>query len=1002
MPLVIAATASSAPAARARSFFMPSTVLGSVERRRLSTRATIASRQTARYDLLVPGVSIDLRRVASGAGSLSDDLMPKEPRIAGPSVSHVLSVPDAPHFRRIVEQARVGIWTLDESGRTTFANDRIAAMVGHAAPELIGRQFTDLVGPNSRDWAQSSLDASKRGVAEQGGVCDLVARDGRAIRARCDLSPLQDDAGQIAGTLIVVTPADEGDTSLRHLASLVQNIGDFVGMCDLQFRPFFVNRAGAQAIALANRPDATVFDFFFEEDHEFLRSEFFPKVLSEGNAAVDIRFRHFTTGEPVWMHYHVVRLDDADGKPSGYATISQDLSERKRSEDLLMQIAAEKEESLRRFRELADSMPQIVWSATADGVVDYRNRRWYELTGTTSPAGVDLFGFLHRDDLEPVTQAWRTCLETGTPLEIELRLKFPTEAEHRWYVARANPVRDAAGAIVKWYGTHTDIHDWKVAEASLIESRERLRVALDASATGTFRWDIQTNRLEWDENLDRLFGLAAGESARSFDEFVARVHHDDRAEVVARCELCAREGVDFAMEFRVVWPDGTVRWLADRGRSYLDARGRLAYMTGACVDVTDRKVAEERLARKRRILEMIARGRPLASTLQAIVALLESQWPDAVPSVMLVDDAGRMHVGAATRLPAEYAASLEGLPIGPAVGSCGTAAYRGEPVLVPDITQDPLWADYHHLAAPFGLRACWSVPIIASTGRVVGTIAVYYHEPRLPHSMETELAMDAATSLAAIAIERSLIEEALHEHARALVSANQNKDQFLARLAHELRNPLGAIQTALEIFKLMLDQASPLQRPRAVIDRQTRHMIRLIDELSDLSRIGTGKMEIQREPVELGAIATDAAETIRPLAAARHQRLELHLPPAPIIVTGDSARLNQVCVNLLNNAVKYTQVGGAIDLSVDSQGGTARIAVRDNGMGIPGDMLTKVFDLYTQAESVGEHAQGGVGIGLHLVQSLVRLHGGTVTARSEGPGRGTEFIVSLPLDSSGS
>ena len=899
-------------------------------------------------------------------------------------------------YRRIVEQAQVGIWTLDSDGVTDFVNDRLAVMLGYPPAELKGRRFTDFVRPGSMDWAEARFDTRKRGVPEEGGVCDLLTRDGRTIQVRYDASPIRDDDGRIIGALAVVTQATEADAHLRHFAYLAQNTSDFVGMCDLEFRPFFVNKAGAQAVSMADRSDATVFDFFFEEDHEFLRREFFPKVLREGNGSIDIRFKHFVTGEPVWMRYNVVRIEDSEGRATGYATISQDLSERKRSEDLLMRIATEQEESLQRLRELADSMPQIVWSATADGVVDYRNRRWYELTGTTQLGEVDSTVFVHPDDRAPAAQCWAGCLASGAPLEAEFRLRFPGDDEYRWYVARGVPVRNAAGQVIKWYGTHTDIHEWKLAEAHLSESRERLRAALEASTTGTFRWNIQTNDLEWDDSLDRLFGLTPGESPRTLEGFIASVHPDDRRAVIEQCEVCAREGVDFEMEFRVVWPDGTVRWLIDRGRSYVDGGGRPTYMTGACVDVTQRKAVEERLAHKRRILERIARGAPLAEVLEAVVKLLESHWPDAIASIMLVDETGRLRVGAAPRLPPSYASSIEGLRIGPAAGSCGTAVYRREPVMVSDVDTDALWADYKHLIMPFGLRACWSVPIATSAGRIVGTIAVYYHEPRLPRSSETELALDTAASLAAIAIEKGLFEQALHEHARALTAANQNKDAFLARLAHELRNPLGAIQTALEVFRLMLEESSPMQRPRGVIDRQTKHMIRLIDELSDLSRIGTGKMELRQQHVDVLAIASEAAETIRPLAMGRQQRLELVLPSAPAGVVGDPARLTQVCLNLLNNAVKYTPEGGTIELAVTGTERMVSICVSDNGIGIAPEMLPRVFDLYAQADPAGEHAQGGVGIGLHLVQSLVRLHGGSVTASSDGPGCGSRFEVSLP------
>ena len=695
------------------------------------------------------------------------------------------------------------------------------------------------------------------------------------------------------------------------------------------------------------------------------------------------------------VHCAAAPIRGDDGAPLGEMAIITELPQ-EQSEDLLQQIAAEKDEALARFRELADSMPQIVWSTTADGTVDYLNRRWYELTSTTRLNERDPYEFVHPDDRAHAANQWSRCAGEGTPLELEFRLKFPSDPAYRWYLARGLPVRDASGRIVRWYGTHTDIHEWKVAEAGLSESRERLLAALAASATGTFRWDIQTNDLDWDASLQRLFGLTPASSPRTLEEFVARVHPDDRAAVIAQCDRCAREGLDFELEFRIVRPDGTVRWIAERGRSGLDAEGRPLYMTGACVDVTDRKAAENSLSHKRRILEMIAGGAPLADTLHAIVALLESHWPDAIAAVMIVDDDGRLHVGAAPRLPSALASALEGLPVSPSSGPCGAAASRREPVIASNIEHDDQCVPYRGLVLPHGLRACWSVPVVGSTGHLVGTVDVYYHAPRVPVAGETDFAKDAAASLAAIAIQKSLTERALRDQARALAAANENKDEFLARLAHELRNPLGAMQTALEILRLKLDADSPLQMPRGVLDRQLKQMVRLVDDLSDLSRIGTGKIELRRQPVDVSRIATDAVDTVRPLATSRRQQLDLEVPPTPVFVNADPARLMQICINLLTNAVKYTPPDGRISLAIGQADTTVSIRVRDNGVGIAPAMLPRVFDLYAQADT--EHAQGGVGIGLHLVQSLVKLHGGSVTVTSDGPGLGSEFEVRLPVE----
>ncbi|MEK0084754.1 PAS domain S-box protein [Benzoatithermus flavus] len=300
------------------------------------------------------------------------------------------------------------------------------------------------------------------------------------------------------------------------------------------------------------------------------------------------------------------------------------------------------------------------------------------------------------------------------------------------------------------------------ATAAIRRSEERLRAALEASGTGTFRWDIRSNALEWDEALDRLFGLPPGRTAPSLDQFLALVHPDDRSGVAERCRQCASEGTDFEMEFRVVWPDGSVRWLYDRGKTFRDAQGRPAYMTGACVDVTLRKRAEALQAAQKRALELAIEDAPLAQVLDMLVRTVEAQSdPGIVSSILLVDSDGRhLRHGAAPSLPEAYTKAIDGLPIGPDVGSCSTAAYTKKPVHIADIATDPLWIGYQDLALSHGLRACWCTPILSSSGEVLGTFATYCRETRQPTGSDLEL-QEVAARTAALVIERRRASAAL-------------------------------------------------------------------------------------------------------------------------------------------------------------------------------------------------------------------------------------------------
>jgi PAS domain S-box-containing protein len=245
--------------------------------------------------------------------------------------------------------------------------------------------------------------------------------------------------------------------------------------------------------------------------------------------------------------------------------------------------------------------------------------------------------------------------------------------------------------------------------------------------------------------------------------------------------------------------------------------------------------------------------------------------------------------------------------------------------------------------------------------------------------------------------ERKRLEEALREQAEALQNQDRRKDEFLATLAHELRNPLAPILNSVQLLHLIGPATPSLQQVREILERQTRQMARLVDDLLDLSRVARGQLHLRRERLDLAAVIRQAAQTSAPLIENRQHQLTVSLPDRPLALEGDQARLVQVLVNLLNNAAKYTDPGGRIEVRAAAEGNEAVVRVRDTGVGIPKEMLPRIFDLFTQVEGSRERSLGGLGIGLALVRRLVELHGGTVTAHSDGPGQGSEFVVRLPL-----
>jgi CheY-like chemotaxis protein len=233
----------------------------------------------------------------------------------------------------------------------------------------------------------------------------------------------------------------------------------------------------------------------------------------------------------------------------------------------------------------------------------------------------------------------------------------------------------------------------------------------------------------------------------------------------------------------------------------------------------------------------------------------------------------------------------------------------------------------------------------------------------------------------------------------ALREADRRKDEFLAVLAHELRNPLAPIRSSLDLLR-MDDTGEHALKARTIIERQVGHMVRLVDDLLEVSRISQGKIELRSEPVDVSAVILSAIETSRPAVEAGKHRLSMTLPTESLAVKGDFVRLGQVVANLLNNAARYTSSAGTISVSAERDDGHAVIAVRDSGVGIEPGMLPRIFEMFVQIERPGHRAKGGLGIGLSLARNLVKLHGGEISARSDGLGKGSTFEVRLPLISS--
>jgi len=392
---------------------------------------------------------------------------------------------------------------------------------------------------------------------------------------------------------------------------------------------------------------------------------------------------------------------------------------------------------------------------------------------------------------------------------------------------------------------------------------------------------------------------------------------------------------------------------------------------------------------QKQALEMVVRGEPLRKVLAFLTSVVEAQSDGAVvASILLLDEEGRLRDGAAPSLPDHYTQAINGLKAQASLGTCSAAAATARVVITEDFASDPAWASLKELPLGLGLVAAWSQPIVDRRGRVLGTFGTYFRERRGPTAAERQV-VEILSQTAALAIERGRAEEAQREEGRL-------KDEFIATLSHELRNPLSPLVTALHLLDKAAGDPDAVLRLHATMSRQVDHLVRLVDDLLDVSRVSRGDVQLQQERVDVAELIAAALETSAPLLESKEFDVQVIREEAPLAVLGDRLRLHQVITNLLTNAGRYTPRGGRIRLEATRRDDAVRISIRDNGLGIAASDLERIFEPFVRLSQAAASTPSGLGLGLPLARRLTEMHGGTLSASSAGPGMGSEFAMILP------
>lgn len=892
---------------------------------------------------------------------------------------------EAEQLRLLVQgTTEYAIFMLDPSGRIATWNSGAERIKGYRAEEIIGEHLSRFYPPDAiaRNWPQYELEmAQAEGRFEDEGW--RLRKDGSRFWASVVITALRDTEGRLQGFSKVtrdLTRRKQAEEALRsseeRFRILVEGVKDYAIFL-LDPEGYIVSwNPGAERIKQYRQEEIVgqhFSRFYPQEALDRGWPEYELQMARKDGRFEDEGWRVRKDGTQFWANVVITALRDEAGNLQGFSKITRDMTERMRAEEnarrLLEESTARRvaeensqviQEQRERLRVTLASIGDGVISTDAQGRVEFLNPVAQELMGWKNEEALgrsllDVFHIINEQTRDPVENPVVCALREGKIVGLANHtILISKDGTERPIDDSAAPIRDAAGNVVGSVLVFRDVSDRKRNQQALRESEGRFRGLMEQApfSIQIFSPDGRTKRVNqaweelWGANLEQIRDYNVLEDpqldAKGILPYIRRAFAGEPVAIPA-----VQYDPDETIPDREPSPNAK-RWVSAVAYPLKDELGHIREVILVHQDITQRKQAEEE---REQFAFLVENSRDFIGMcdLNFVPWFVNREGLGLVGLESL--DELREKAVAEFFFPEDRAFMTEQFFPQVLREGHGEVEIRFRHFK----TGQPIWFAYS------------VVPILDTAGEPAGYATISRDITRLK---EANL---------------------------ALRQADRRKDEFLALLAHELRNPLAPLRNGLQIMRLAQEDQGLISQTREVMDRQLTHMVRLIDDLLDVSRINRNKMELRRSRLLLTDAINSAVETARPVIDEAGHELTVSFPARPVHLDADLTRLAQVFANLLTNSAKYTRRGGRIGINAEVVGSEVLVTVWDTGIGIPRESLPTIFDMFSQVDRSIERSTGGLGIGLALVKGLVEMHGGTVQAVSPGEGQGSTFTVRLPV-----